>query len=149
MNTIWKTPPDIDQINKFSLRTATESLGIVFTEAGPDYLCAKMPVDQRTIQPAGLLHGGASVLLAESLGSVASIYCREDESTLPVGVEINANHIKPARSGFVKGTVRPIHIGRTIHVWEIKIENEKGQLCCISRLTVTMVRQVATTTAKT
>lgn len=82
-------------------------------------------------------------MLAETLGSVASLHCREDESALPVGVEINANHIKPVRSGFVIGTVRPLHIGRTIHVWEIRIENEKHQLCCISRLTVTMVRQVA------
>ena len=146
MTSIWKSPPDIEQINQVCLKTAAQSLGIQFTEFGPNFLKATMPVDHRTVQPAGLLHGGASVLLAETLGSVASLYCREDESTLPVGVEINANHIKPARSGFVTGTVQPINLGRTIHVWEIKIENEKGQLCCISRLTVTMVRQVAATT---
>ncbi len=143
MNAIWKNTPDLDQINLVCLKTAAQSLGIQFTEIGPNFLKATMPVDHRTVQPAGLLHGGASVLLAETLGSVASLYCREDESTLPVGVEINANHLKPARSGHVTGTVQPIHLGRTIHVWEIKIENEKGQLCCVSRLTVTMIRQVA------
>jgi 1,4-dihydroxy-2-naphthoyl-CoA hydrolase len=148
MTTIWKSQPDIDQINLVCLKTAAESLGIRFTEVGPDFLEATMPVDHRTVQPAGLLHGGASVLLAETLGSVASLYCREDESTLPVGVEINANHIKPARSGYVTGKVQPIHLGRTIHVWEIKIENEKNQLCCISRLTVTLVRQVAATASR-
>lgn len=143
MNVLWKSQPNIDQINQICLKTAAQSLGIQFIEAGPNFLKATMPVDHRTIQPAGLLHGGASVLLAETLGSVASIFCRDDESTLPVGVEINANHIKPARSGFVTGTVTPINIGRTIHVWEIKIENEKSQLCCVSRLTVTLVKQMA------
>ena len=140
---IWKTQPDLNQLNQMCVGTAGESLGIQFTEIGPDFLRATMPVDHRTVQPAGLLHGGASVLLAETLGSVASLYCREDESALPVGVEVNANHIKPARNGYVIGTVQPVHIGRSIHVWEIKIANQNGQLCCVSRLTVTMVRQVA------
>ena len=135
---IWKNQPDLSQINTIGQKTAAQSLGICFTEVGPNFLKATMPVDERTIQPAGLLHGGASVLLAETLGSVASLFCREDESTLPVGIEINASHLKPARSGYVTGTVWPVSLGRTIHVWEIKIENEKGQLCCISRLTVTM-----------
>ncbi len=139
MKTIWKNQPEIKQINLVCLQTAAQSLGIEFTEVGPDYLKARMPVDHRTIQPAGLLHGGASVLLAETLGSVASLYCRDDESTLPVGIEINANHIKSVRSGFVTGTVFPIHIGRTLHVWEIKIKNETDQLCCVSRLTVSLV----------
>ncbi len=143
MTQIWKTQPDIEKINEVSKNTASESLGIVFTEFGPDFLRATMPVDHRTVQPAGLLHGGASVLLAETLGSVASLFCREDETALPVGVEINANHLKPSRSGFVTGTVTPISIGRTIHVWEIKIVNEKGQLCCVSRLTVTLVKKPA------
>lgn len=143
MNSIWKSTPQLDQMNQVSAQTAVEHMGIRFVEVGPDFLKATMPVDQRTIQPAGLLHGGASVLLAETLGSVASLFCREDESTLPVGVEINANHLKSCRSGVVTGTVRPLNLGRTIHVWEIRIENEKAQLCCISRLTVTLVRQVA------
>ena len=143
MTQIWKTQPNIEKINEVSQNTASQSLGIVFTEFGPDFLKATMPVDHRTVQPAGLLHGGASVLLAETLGSVASLFCREDDSALPVGVEINANHLKPARSGFVTGTVTPISIGRTIHVWEIKIVNEKGQLCCVSRLTVTLVKKPA------
>ncbi len=143
MNSLWKKTPQLDHINQISKRTASENMGIQFTEIGPDFLRATMPVDHRTVQPAGLLHGGASVLLAETLGSVASLFCREDESTLPVGVEINANHLRPARNGLVTGIVSPLHIGRSIHVWEIRITNSSGQLCCISRLTVTLVRQVA------
>jgi 1,4-dihydroxy-2-naphthoyl-CoA hydrolase len=141
MTNIWKKNPQIDQINKVCENTASQRLGILFTEVGPHFLKATMPVDSRTIQPAGLLHGGASVLLAETLGSVASLFCRENEESLPVGIEINANHLRPARSGVVTGIVQPLHIGRTLHVWEIKIENEAGQLCCISRLTVTLVKQ--------
>jgi 1,4-dihydroxy-2-naphthoyl-CoA hydrolase len=140
MSTIWKTLPDLTRINQMSENTAAQSLGILFTEIGDDFMRATMPVDHRTIQPAGLLHGGASVLLAETLGSVASVFCRDDETTLPVGIEINANHIKSARDGFVTGTVRPVHIGRTMHVWEIKITNKAEQLCCISRLTVSLIK---------
>jgi len=116
-------------------KTAIEYLGIQFVEMGPDYIKASMPVDHRTIQPAGLLHGGALVLLAESLGGLASSLCLENSQDLPVGIEINANHLKSSRSGFVYGTVKAIHIGSRLHVWEIRIENEKNQLCSIARLT--------------
>lgn len=112
-----------------------EHLGIEFIEIGPDFVKATMPVDHRTVQPAGLLHGGAMVLLAESLGGLASSLCLENSTDLPVGIEINANHLKSSRAGVVTGTVRPIHIGSRLHVWEIRVENEKQQLCSIARLT--------------
>ncbi len=118
-----------------------EHLGMVFTEVGDDYLIATMPVDHRTRQPAGLLHGGASVALAESLGSLASVMCLPDENSMPVGVEINANHLKAVTSGVVTGTVKPIKIGHSIHVWNIEIRNEKHDLVCISRLTVKVVKR--------
>lgn len=141
METIWKRPPDLNAIKKVCENTAVSHLGIEFVEIGPDFIKATMPVDKRTIQPAGLLHGGISVVLAESLGSIASVYCTEDPTLMPVGIEINANHLKSARDGIVTGTVRPIHIGRTMHVWETRITNEKNQLCCVSRLTVTLVKK--------
>lgn len=110
-------------------------VGIEFTEAGDDYLKATMPVDYRTKQPMGLLHGGASVVLAESLGSVASVLCIDANVQTVVGLEINANHIKTARDGYVTGVAKPIHLGRSTQVWEIKIYNEQEQLLCISRIT--------------
>lgn len=141
MTPIWKKDPDLKVINKFSENTALSHLGIEFIEIGPDYMKATMPVDKRTIQPAGLLHGGISVAFAESLGSVASVYCNEDPTMMPVGVEINANHLRSAREGIVTGVVKPVHVGRTLHVWETRITNEKDQLVCISRLTVTLVKK--------
>ena len=113
-------------------------LGIEFTAVGTDYVSAKMPVDHRTQQPMGLLHGGASVVLAETLGSVAGMLCLE-KGKYCVGLEINANHLKSARSGYVHGTAKPIHVGSKTHVWEIKIVNEKEQLVCISRLTLAVM----------
>lgn len=110
-----------------------------FIEAGDDYLIAKMPVDHRTHQPAGLLHGGASVALAESLGSIASALCLTSPSTMPVGVEINANHLKSATAGFVFGKVSPLKLGKKIHVWNIEITNPQKDLICVSRLTVMIV----------
>tara|TARA_B110001454_G_C12722586_1_gene435443 strand:- start:8279 stop:8707 length:429 start_codon:yes stop_codon:yes gene_type:complete len=139
MTQIWKTVPTVDQLNKISKNTAVDHLGIEITEVGDDFIKATMPVDQRTKQPMGLLHGGASVLLAESLGSLASVFCRNNEDEQPVGIEINANHLKSATDGIVTGVVKPVHIGRTLHVWEIRIENQKNQLCCISRLTVSLI----------
>lgn len=132
---IWKKESTLEKLNLICQKTAIEHMGIVFTEIGADFLKATMPVDHRTIQPAGLLHGGAFVLLAESLGGLASSLCLDLSTNLPVGIEINANHVKSARSGFVTGTVRPIHLGQQIHIWEIRIENEKNQLCSIARLT--------------
>lgn len=141
MTSIWKKTPKLEDIQKMCEKTAVAHLGIEFQEVGPNFIKATMPVDHRTVQPAGLLHGGISVALAESLGSVASAYCNEDSSLMPVGIEINANHLRSAREGSVTGVCRPIHLGRTMHVWETQITNDKNQLICISRLTVTLVKK--------
>jgi 1,4-dihydroxy-2-naphthoyl-CoA hydrolase len=139
---IWTNQLSLDVINGFSKNTATESLGIVFTEIGVDYLVARMPVDSRTVQPFGVLHGGSSVLLAETLGSIASTLCIDLSKSQPVGVEINANHLSSAREGTaVFGTVRPIRIGRTLHVWSIDIKDEKDKLVCVSRITIAVVQR--------
>ena len=114
-------------------------LGIEFTEIGDDYVCATMPVDERTHQPAGILHGGASVVLAETLGSIASYMCIDPDKYIAVGLEVNANHIRPVRSGLVKGICTPLHIGAKTQVWEIKMYTEKGKLNCVSRLTVAIL----------
>ena len=135
----FRVKPTPEEFRQRSKGTLGETLGIEFTGIGDDWLEARMPVDHRTIQPAGLLHGGASVALAETLGSIASLLCIDAEKQLPVGLEINANHIKSARSGWVTGRATPLHIGRTTHVWEIKIHNENKDLVCISRLTVAII----------
>ncbi len=117
----------------------TEHLGILFTKIGDNHLTATMPVDERTKQPMGLLHGGANVVLAETLGSVASSLTIDLEKQICVGLEINANHLKGVKSGIVTGVTTPIHIGKSTQVWEIKITNEQGQLCCISRITMAIL----------
>ncbi len=127
-----------EALNALSRGTAMEPLGIVFTEIGPDYLRGTMPVDARTRQPYGLLHGGASVLLAETLGSTAGGLCVEEGQGV-VGIEINANHLAGVREGLVTGTTRPLHVGRSTQVWEIRIEDERGRLACISRLTLAVI----------
>lgn len=114
-------------------------LGIIFTSIGDDFIEATMPVDSRTKQPMGLLHGGANVVLAETLGSIAASLTVNKEKQAVVGLEVNANHLKSVREGLVKGTARPIHLGKTTQVWEIKIVNEANQLCCISRLTMAIL----------
>lgn len=114
-------------------------LGIEFTRIGDDFIEAKMPVDTRTQQPMGLLHGGASVTLAETLGSMAAACCIDRGIQYVVGLDINANHIKSAKSGYVFGTTRPIHIGKRTHVWEIKIVNEQQELICVSRITMAVI----------
>jgi uncharacterized protein (TIGR00369 family) len=130
----------LDALNALSRGTAMEPLGIAFTELGPDYLRGTMPVDARTRQPYGLLHGGASVLLAETLGSTAGGLCvAADEGV--VGIEINANHLAGVREGMVTGTARALHVGRSTQVWEIRIEDDHGRLACVSRLTLAVVRQ--------
>lgn len=116
-----------------------EHLGIEFTEVGEDYLVAKMPVDRRTHQPMGLLHGGASVALAETLGSVAATLTIDPSLQHCVGIEINANHIKGVRSGFVYGKTTPVHIGKKTQVWEIRITDDQQQLICISRITLAVI----------
>ncbi|HNP95133.1 MAG TPA: hotdog fold thioesterase [Cyclobacteriaceae bacterium] len=129
----------VEQLNKLSVNNLVGHLGIEFTEVGEDYLCASMPVDHRTHQPMGLLHGGASVALAETLGSVAATCCVDLNTQYCVGLEINANHIKSAREGLVIGRVTPIHIGKKTHVWEIRITNTENELICVSRITMAVI----------
>lgn len=132
---IWKVRPSKELMASFSRKNMADFLGIEITEVGDDYITARMPVDERTIQPFGLLHGGASVVLAETLGSVAGTFCIDITKQMVVGVEINANHIRSAREGYVYGTVKPIHVGLTTQVWAIEIVNEQKKLVCVSRLT--------------
>ncbi|PRY33915.1 1,4-dihydroxy-2-naphthoyl-CoA hydrolase [Spirosoma oryzae] len=135
-----KTGFDLSRLQFADIDTITKHLGIEFTEAGEGYLTARMPVDGRTHQPFGILHGGASVVLAESLGSVASWMLLDDPARQrAVGLEVNANHLRAVRSGWVYGRCTPIHTGRTTHVWDIRITDEQGKLVCISRLTVAII----------
>lgn len=126
-------------LNQLSKNNMLQHLGIVFTEVGEDYISATLPVDHRTLQPFGLLHGGASVTLAETLGSVAASLCVDQSKQYCVGLEINANHVKSAREGIVTGTVRPIHIGKRTQVWEIRIVNPQNELISISRITMAVI----------
>ncbi len=119
--------------------TMGEALGIEMVELGEDFLTARMPVDNRTHQPYGLLHGGASCALAETIGSVASSLVVDHQRFACVGLEINANHVRSAREGYVMGTVRPLHLGGNTHVWDIKITDEANRLICVSRLTVAVI----------
>ncbi|HEX7370964.1 MAG TPA: hotdog fold thioesterase [Rhodanobacteraceae bacterium] len=135
---IWKQHADVATINAWSKLTMMHALDIRITEIGDDYLRGTMPVDDRTRQPYGILHGGASVALAETLGSTAAMLCCED-GRATVGLDINANHLRAVRDGTVTGTARPIHVGRSTQVWEIRIENEAGELACIARLTMAVV----------
>jgi 1,4-dihydroxy-2-naphthoyl-CoA hydrolase len=136
---LWKQPADLARLNGWSANTMMEALGIRITAVGDDWLAGSMPVDQRTHQPYGLLHGGASVALAETLGSTAAMLTLDPEKELAVGLDINANHIRGVRSGTVTGTAKALHIGRTTQVWEIRIENEEGALVCISRITMAVI----------
>ncbi|WP_226467471.1 hotdog fold thioesterase [Luteimonas panaciterrae] len=137
-DSIFRKTATPEALNASARNTAMEALGIVITEVGPDYVRGTMPVDARTHQPYGLLHGGASVLLAETLGSSAGNLC-VGEDALCVGIEINANHVQGVREGTVTGTARPLHVGRSTQVWEIRIEDESARLVCISRLTLAVV----------
>ena len=136
---LWKQPADPARLNGWSANTMMEALGIRITAVGDDWLQGTMPVDQRTHQPYGLLHGGASVALAETLGSTAAMLTLDPEKELAVGLDINANHIRGVRNGTVTGTAKALHIGRTTQVWEIRIENEEGALVCISRITMAVI----------
>lgn len=138
---IWKHPMTPEQLNALSRNTIGEHLGIEITEIGDDFVRGRMPVDRRTHQPYGLLHGGASVVLAESLGSIGAGLVVGGSGAV-VGIEINANHLRGVREGWVTGTARPLHTGRTTQVWEIRIENDDGALVCISRLTLAVVPKV-------
>lgn len=136
---IWFREPSVEEAGKMRAGTLLETLDIQITEVGDDYLCGTMPVDHRTVQPYGILHGGASVALAESLGSIAAHLVVDSSQYYSVGMEINANHLRPATKGRVKGTATPIHLGRSSHVWSIEITNEVGKLICISRITMAIV----------
>ena len=141
----------IEQLQSLGAGTMGEYLGMEFTDIGDNFLKARMPVDPRTRQPYGLLHGGASAALAETLGSVASAYVIDQEKYVCVGLEINANHIRGVKEGWVYGTAIPLHIGKTTHVWDIKIVDEREKLVCVSRLTVAILKreQVSSLTVKT
>ena len=129
----------LQKLNDFQKNTITELLGIEITDFGPDYFCGKMPVDHRTVQPYGLLHGGASAVLAESLGSIAGVMQVNRDTQTVVGVEINCNHLRSARDGWVYGKATPVKIGRKIQVWNIEIKNDDGKMVAVSRLTLAVI----------
>lgn len=137
---IWKTNPSLESLNDIGKGSLPSHLGIEFTEVGPDYIKAKMPVDYRTKQPMGLLHGGASAALSETMGSVAGVLIIEDMTKQSiVGIEINANHLRSAKSGYVYATTKPIKIGRRLQVWNTEIHDDDDKLICTSRLTTMIV----------
>ena len=136
--TIWQKPISIEFLTENARDTAISHLGIEFTEIGDDFLRGRVPVDRRTVQPFGLLHGGVSVVLAETLGSVGAMYA-SPEGHRAVGLDINANHLRAATTGWVTGTARPIHRGRTTQVWQIEMADDAGNAVCISRITMAML----------
>ncbi len=136
---IWHRQPNLEELHSTRKNTITELLDIRFETFDDASITASMPVDARTHQPYGLLHGGASVVLAETLGSMASYHCIDSSKFYCVGLEVNANHLRGLRSGRVTGVCRPVHLGRSTHVWDIRLSGEDGKLSCISRLTVAIV----------
>jgi 1,4-dihydroxy-2-naphthoyl-CoA hydrolase len=140
---IWKQDTSLERLNGWRHNTLLEVLGIHVTAVGDDWLQGTMPVDHRTHQPYGLLHGGASVALAETLGSTAAMLTLDPDKERAVGLDINANHVRGVTRGIVTGTARPLHIGRSTQVWEIRIEEESGKLVCMSRLTMAVVPATA------
>jgi len=138
---IWHQPVDLQELNDRGKDTAVENMGIEITEIGDDYLKGTMPVDNRTKQPLGMLHGGASVLFAETLGSIGANFAVDREKAFCVGMEINANHLRSVCAGVVTGIAKPVHMGRSTQVWEIKIYDQKERLICISRLTMSIVQK--------
>lgn len=136
---IWRLEPTLEEIQEKARNTLSEYIGIQFTEVGPDFVRATMPVNPHTHQPTGVLHGGASVALAETVGSVAANLCVDQATHLCMGQEINANHLRPVASGIVTATARPYHIGGRSHVWHIEIRDEGDKLVCVSRLTVAVI----------
>ncbi len=135
---IWKRPISVQLLTDIQSNTAASHLGIEFLEVGDDFIRARVPVDARTVQPYGLLHGGVSVVLAETLGSCGAAYATP-ETWRVVGLDINANHIRGATSGWVTGTAKPVHIGRSTQVWHIDLHNEAGELTCVSRITMAVL----------
>ncbi|MBU6421446.1 MAG: hotdog fold thioesterase [Gammaproteobacteria bacterium] len=138
---IWRQALTVDDLNQYQQQTLVTHLGIHYTEVGDDYLKAAMPVDARTKQPAGILHGGASAALAETLGSTGANLVVDRATTLCVGLELNCNHIRAMRDGQVTGTARPLHVGRTTQVWEIKITDDQDRLVCVSRITMAVLQR--------
>ena len=136
---IWSREYTVDELNGRPKGHIGDLLGIEFTEIGPDSISARMPVNEKTHQPYGILHGGASVVLAESLGSVASNMVINSDKYIGVGLEVNANHLRPVKSGFVTGICTPIHIGGKTHVWDIRLYDDRGKMNSISRLTVEII----------
>jgi 1,4-dihydroxy-2-naphthoyl-CoA hydrolase len=135
---VWKQPISVELLTAISANTAVSHLGIEFLEVGDDFIRARVPVDHRTIQPYGLLHGGVSVVLAETLGSCGAVFAAP-EGHRAVGLDINANHLRGATSGWITGITRPVHIGRTTQVWQIELNNGAGELTCVSRITMAML----------
>ena len=142
---IWRSLRTVEELNGNRQGTLIDNLGIIFIEIGDDFVRGTMPVDARTVQPYGLLHGGASVALAETLGSMGASMCVDSAEYQVVGQEINANHVRAARSGIVTGTARPVHLGGRTHVWSIEIVNDAQKLVCISRITMAVIKRGALT----
>jgi uncharacterized protein (TIGR00369 family) len=140
MSTLWKQPVSMETLTAIHRDTAVAHLGIEFLEVGPDFIRARVPVDARTRQPYGILHGGVSVVLAESLGSCGAAFASAP-GTKAVGLDINANHLRATTSGWVTGVARPLHVGRTTQVWQIELSDEAGRLTCVSRLTMAILAE--------
>jgi 1,4-dihydroxy-2-naphthoyl-CoA hydrolase len=138
---IWTTPITLEEINRRCKNTLSSHLGIEFSEIGDEHLSAAMPIDTRTLQPMGIMHGGASAALAETVASAAANYCIDPAQKVCVGLDLNINHIRAVRSGTVTGIARPLHLGRTTQVWEIKIYNEQKQLISAARLTLAVIEK--------
>ena len=141
MSGIWFKEFTLAQVNDIGANTMISHVGIEVTEIGDDFLCGRMPVDQRTRQPFGILHGGASVVLAETLASIGCQFTIDWTKLRAVGLEINANHIRAVSEGFVTGTARAVHLGRRTQVWEIRITDPRGKLSCISRITMAVIER--------
>jgi 1,4-dihydroxy-2-naphthoyl-CoA hydrolase len=140
MSSIWHNRPKLEMINgEMNSGTIVEHLGIKITEVGDDYLTGTMPADARTFQPYGVVHGGANVVLAETLGSIAGAHVIDFKTTKCLGQEVSASHLRPVSSGLVTGTARPIHLGRRSHIWEIRLEDDRGKLTCLSKLTLAIL----------
>lgn len=137
---IWKRPMSVELLNLVGHNTAVQHLGIELTEIGDDYIKGRVPVDTRTCQPYGLIHGGVNVVLAETLGSVAANWASDDD-TQWVGLDINANHLRGVKEGWVTGTCKPVHIGKSTQVWQIDLHNDQGELTCVSRITMSALKK--------
>lgn len=138
---IWFKKYELKDLNELNKNSMGENLGLEFIEITDDMVVAKMPVDNRTVQPFRILHGGASAALAETLGSVASMMCVDTTKKIPVGIELNINHLRSESKGFVVGYCKPIRVGKSVHVWQIDIKNEQGKMVATSRLTTMVIER--------